>query len=226
MKTRTMVNAFDQPTGPRGGPSSPMERCVTADGSRQGAPVSVSGPPSVTLLHREELEKLVDVTPEGMRILQVLSDPSMVGRTVAEKINAAQVSKRTWYRYTRDPGFKRICGIVIREILLGLEPELVAIALREARNGSWKHFEWLSERTSLADSLIKPVGGSGGILEGTTPQEQHLHLHGMTDEALRHYVETGEWIEPTNEERAQSSGEARKREERRAHMVGPTRGDR
>ena len=122
-----------------------MERCVSGDSSTQGPH---DGPPSLPGPGLPQNENLAKIRPAGLRILQVRCDPESLELTVKEQIRRAQVSENTWYKYTRDREFKRACGDVMREILL--EPHLVAIALREAQNGSWRHFEWLSDRTGLA----------------------------------------------------------------------------
>ena len=133
--------------GEDGTPTAPMERCVTGDSSRQGPQDESPSPPGLGLPQNGNLAK---IRPAGIRILRVLCDPESLELTVKEQIQRAQVAENTWYKYTRDLEFKQTCSDVMRDILLGFEPKLLAIALREAQNGSWKHFEWLSDRTGLA----------------------------------------------------------------------------
>jgi hypothetical protein len=95
--------------------------------------------------HNNNSEQEYIPTPNEMRILEVMIDPSHLDKTVIEKCEILGISRTTYYWHMNKPEFQAYYIGLAKELIKQNAVPLVNAAVKFAKAGSFQHFKYLME---------------------------------------------------------------------------------
>ena len=125
-----------------------------------------------------EITKLNNYKPTTaeIKILEVLTEPDNLTKSITEKAELAGVSRVTWYKAFSKSGFVSLISDTAIGLIRGRAIELVNASFREAKRGSFADRKMLLEVAQIYQGVpthqtniqvnVKPIYG-GKSIEGT-----------------------------------------------------------